>query len=104
MKLKAGQEAAFEAAKANNQDGYGSCIYRYAEKWADLMEAQVATGAAVGEIAKETSHAADVEGITGFMYGAAVSVLSAFWEAPAACAACDAVDEAAPESSRRPTP
>jgi len=61
---------------ANNTDFYGAGIYRYAEAWADLMEARLENGEALEDIAKETSHKADTEGITGFMYGAAVSILS----------------------------
>lgn len=64
-----------------NTDPYGSGVIRYAERWANLMEERMAeTGAPVKDIAKETSHAADTEGITGFMYGAAVSVLAGVWE------------------------
>lgn len=64
---------------ANNQDSYGSCIYRYAASWATLMEEKMATGAKLTDFAKEMSHQADVEGITGFMYGAAASILSETW-------------------------
>ena len=34
----------------------------------------------ISENAKRLSHKADTEGITGFMYGAAVSILSQCWE------------------------
>jgi hypothetical protein len=64
----------------NNQDPYGSGIIRYAEKWADLMEAEMDQGHSIKDVAKDTSHTADEEGITGFMYGAAVSILSHAWE------------------------
>ena len=65
----------------NNQDGYGAAIIRYAEAWADLMEARIAEGAEKWEdVAKETSHEANTEGITGFMYGAAVAVLATSWK------------------------
>lgn len=66
--------------KANNDDPYGACVVRYAERWADLMETEMASGAKLEDIAKETSHTADTEGITGFMYGAAVSILSGVWQ------------------------
>lgn len=67
--------------KENNQDeyGYGMGIFKYAEKWADLMETMIAEGKQVKDIAEKTSHIADTEGITGFMYGAAVAVLSFHW-------------------------
>jgi hypothetical protein len=67
--------------KANeaNPDGYGGAIMTYAERWARLMEARMAKGERIAEIASECSHLADEEGITGFMYGAAVSVLAGVW-------------------------
>lgn len=64
----------------NNRDPYGAEIYRYAERWADMMEERLCTpGAVVATIARQTGHDADTEGITGFMYGAAVSILSQAW-------------------------
>lgn len=55
-------------------------MFRYAEKWADLMEARIAAGQTVEQCAKQTSNEADTEGITVFMYGCAVSILSQAWE------------------------
>ena len=78
MKLR--DKDGWERGLANNQDSYGRAIYRYAESWADLMEARIEAGETVADCAKTTSHEADTDGITGFMYGAAVSVLSGFWE------------------------
>lgn len=71
--------AAWEKWRANNQDGYGAACCRYAETWARVMEAMMAGGSTVASCAKEASHLADSEGITGFMYGAAVSMLSEVW-------------------------
>ena len=34
----------------------------------------------IRSVAKDTSHEADADGITGFMYGCAVSALAHFWE------------------------
>jgi len=62
-----------------NSDGYGSGVIRYTARWAHLMEEKLAAGATVVDCAKATSHEADAEGITGFMYGCAVSMLSRFW-------------------------
>lgn len=83
----------------NNKDAYGGAIYKYAERWAKLMQYEMQqsetqkiydeNGTLLKEIplyptvynvAEKASHDADVEGITGFMYGAAVSVLSSTWE------------------------
>jgi hypothetical protein len=78
MKLK--DKAGWEKGLANNQDPYGKACYTYAERWADLMEAEMAKGKPLADCAKPTSHDADTEGITGFMYGCAVSTLAAVWE------------------------
>ena len=63
----------------NNTDSYGKGVIDYAQRWADLMEARIAAGDDLLSCAKDTSHQADTEGITGFMYGAAVSVLVSCW-------------------------
>jgi hypothetical protein len=74
------EKALWEKGLANNQNEYGRAIYRYAEAWADLMETLMEAGESLEDIADKASHEADTEGITGFMYGAAVSILSACWE------------------------
>ena len=66
--------------KAANTDEYGSAVIRYAERWADMMEAAVDAGAKLEDIAESTSREADTEGITGFMYGAAVWSLAEAWQ------------------------
>ena len=68
-----------ETVEANKDDGYGACVIRYAEKWARFMEARVAAGSVIADCAEECSHLADDEGITGFMYGCAVSILAHVW-------------------------
>ena len=84
MRIK--DEEMFNKWKTNNTDPYGSCIIRYTEAWANLMESKIETRPnedpkdVICEIAESTSHEADTEGITGFMYGAAVQVLSSTWE------------------------
>ena len=45
-----------------------------------MMEAEMAKGKKLTDIAEKTSNDADKEGITGFMYGCAVQALVAFWE------------------------
>jgi hypothetical protein len=64
---------------AINQDSYGQIIYRYAERWANAMEEQLAAGEDLSAIAQKTSHTADVEDITMLMYGAAVGILAQCW-------------------------
>lgn len=63
-----------------NQEPYGRAVFEYAERWADMMEAKMAEGAKLEDIAKECSREADTEGITRFMYGCAVSILAICWE------------------------
>ena len=63
-----------------NQDGYGAAVMSYASRWANLMEQRMADGTALSVCAEKTSHDADTEGITGFMYGCAVSILARVWK------------------------
>jgi len=77
MTLK--DEAGWYNTVTNNQDTYGAAIVRFAEKWAVLMEVEIASGKTVKECANATSRIADDEGITGFMYGCAVAILSKVW-------------------------
>lgn len=77
MTLSNGDE--WRAACEKNTDPYGACVMRYAEIWARIMEAKIAGGAALEDIAEEASRTADTEGITGFMYGCAVAMLARVW-------------------------
>lgn len=77
--MKLANDDHWEEWKKNNTDPYGSFIIRYAERWADMMEQKMCDGAALSDIAKQTSHDADTEGITGFMYGCAVNILADSW-------------------------
>lgn len=43
-------------------------------------ERQINDGFALETIAESASHSADIDGITGFMYGCSVSALAYFWE------------------------
>lgn len=69
----------WKTGKANNTDGYGACIYEYAEGWAKLIQREIINGNKLEDIAEKTSHEMGFLGITGFMYGAAVSILSQCW-------------------------
>lgn len=74
-------EAGWKASVEKNQDPYDVCIMRYAERWANLMEDKLAqSGAPLSDIAGVASREAGTEGITGLMYGCAVSILSQFWK------------------------
>lgn len=63
-----------------NDDPYGGRCVSYAKEWARLMQKEIADGKPLSEIAAKTSHEADYDGITGFMYGAAVHILSKSWK------------------------
>lgn len=84
MNIKAGQEQVYADWREKNADPYGRRCFTYAEEWADLMEAQMTLGEepidTIKRVAKDTSRTADTDGITGFMYGAAVSILSNAWQ------------------------
>ncbi len=80
MKIIEGKESEYTAWKAKNStDAYSAECFRYAEAWADLIEAKIAAGKTLQSVAEKTSHNADTSGITGFMYGMAVSILSQMW-------------------------
>ncbi len=66
--------------KANNTDEYGAAGYRFAENWANLMEKEISKGKKLADVAERTSHEADTMGITGFLFGCAVHILSHCWE------------------------
>lgn len=69
-----------EIRKSNSSHPYGAGILRYLERWANIMELKIEGGAELKDIAKETSHEADTDGISGFMYGCAVGGLAEVWE------------------------
>ena len=78
-------QAAWDKWEANNRDGYGRAVIVYAREWAESMDREIAKGRALTEVFEDgkLSAAADdhpeVGGITGFMYGAVISVLSTTW-------------------------
>lgn len=76
---------------AKNSDPYGNAVYRFASEWATRMEAgmqadgvdeAIDESVAMWITVKASSHmsAADDEGITGFMFGCAMSMLAAWWK------------------------
>ena len=81
MKIKSGKEKEYEICVENNsKNGYSKAVIDYLERWANLMEKRIADGDKICDIAEQTSYEADTEGITGFMYGCAVNILSQLWE------------------------
>lgn len=69
-----------EYEEKNSKDGYSLAVITFSKRWANLMEQRMDAGEKLEDIAKETSHQADTEGITGFMYGCAVQGLACYWE------------------------
>lgn len=60
-------------------------VFTYAERWAEMLENQIESSTddvmnVIVDNADRLSHEADTEGITGFMYGCAVSILSQCWK------------------------
>ena len=81
MKIKTGQEKVFADWKEKNSgDAYSARCFSFAEDWAKLMEAGFATGKKLEDIADDCANTADYDGITGFMFGAACSILINCWE------------------------
>jgi hypothetical protein len=68
-----------KAVEANKSDPYSNAVMVFAAKWARIMEGRMAAGATLAECADAACSLADDDGITGFMYGAAVSTLAQVW-------------------------
>ena len=78
--IKQGKEAEYQAFKEENaSDFYAAGIFQFAECWGGMMEQELGDGFTVAEAAVKTEHQA-YTGITEYMYGCAVNVLSDFWE------------------------
>lgn len=69
----------WDTFKCNNQDFYGKGVVDFCERWAELMEKQITSGKKLTEVSDATEKEADADGITGFMYGCAIDVLSQTW-------------------------
>lgn len=79
VEIQLKDEKEWNNVKEINSDPYGKCAVDYAEGWARLMQVQIAHGKNLKDIAELTSYQLSFYGITGFMYGAAVSMLSKCW-------------------------
>ena len=84
MKIKNGMENKYKEWFDKNNDPYGRRCFTYAECWAELLESNIIDNCDIQKVivdnAEECSRKADTDGITGFMYGMAVSILSECWE------------------------
>lgn len=68
-----------KAVEVNKGDPYSNAVIVFAEKWARIMEGKMAAGESLAQCADAACSLADDDGITGFMYGAAVSTLAQTW-------------------------
>jgi hypothetical protein len=69
-----------KVVRVNSSDGYSTAAVNFAIAWAVAMQQAMRKGKKVADVAKDLSHEVDFEGITGFMYGWAVSFLAKFWK------------------------
>lgn len=75
-----GNQDVWDKIVADNDTDLGRGIVYFAARWANLMEAKMAEGAKLEDIADEAGREADVYGMSGYTYGLAVAVLSEVWE------------------------
>lgn len=85
MKIVKGKEQEYKEWYDKNSDPYSRECFTYAERWAGMMEEKIKASEddemkVIVDNAAQLSVEADEEGITGFMQGAAVSILSQYWE------------------------
>lgn len=66
--------------EVNSKDFYSARCVSYAVDWGRLMQFQIADGQTVAQCQEKCSHLADVDGITGFMHGAAKQMLCRLWK------------------------
>lgn len=79
MQIIPEKQVEYKVYTAKNSDPYSHAVVTYTERWAELMEKAISDGEKLEDIAENLSREADTEGITGFMYGCAVSALASFW-------------------------
>lgn len=85
MTILKGKEKDYKEWLDKNTDAYGRACFTYAERWAEMMENLIDNSSdepmnVIIDNANRLSIEADVEGITGFMYGCAVNILSQCWK------------------------
>jgi CubicO group peptidase (beta-lactamase class C family) len=72
-------EAGWLNAKKINGDDYGAGILSYAERWARMMQLEMSRGKTLEEVWSNTSHEADLEGMSGATQGIATHLLTLTW-------------------------
>jgi hypothetical protein len=85
MRIVTGKEQQYQERFDKNADPYGRRCFTYAQDWAELLEKQMAeqpeldAKQIIEKYAEPFSQLADIDGITGFMYGMAVGILAEHW-------------------------
>ena len=85
MKILEGKEKVYKDWYDINTDGYSRACFTYEERWADMLEKLIEFSdedamTVIINNADRLSREADIEGITGFMYGCAVNILVQCWK------------------------
>ena len=80
IELELTNEAMWNEFVDKNRDFYGNGIIDYAERWAKLVQYYISNGQTFLECVELSSNEADTEGISGFMFGASVSILYQTWK------------------------
>ncbi len=80
IEMEFSDKAQWDIYVEKNDDPYGACCVKYAEGWAKVMQVEIAKGKTIIGCAEKASHELGFLGITGFMYGAAVSMLARCWK------------------------
>ena len=85
MKILEGKEKEYKDWYDKNNDGYSRACFTYTERWAEMMEEKIVESSddamkVIVDNAHRLSNEADIEGITGYMYDCAASILSQCWK------------------------
>ena len=65
--------------KLNASDGYSFDIFKFSEKWANLMEVEIDKGYDIDDIAEKTSEIAGKKELTKTMFNSALDILYRCW-------------------------
>lgn len=63
-----------------NRSDCGSTIMRFARRWAKYMQVLISEGKQVADIAEETSHICDIDGVSSNMFACVVESLVRTWK------------------------
>lgn len=86
MRIKHGMKKKYQEWLGINNDSYGRTCFVYAERFADLLEIEyvksidVPMSKILELYGDKFSDDADKEGMTGFMVGISINILSQCWE------------------------